>query len=185
VPGNDWQSEIGRLQRSEHSARTILGVSEDADRAEIRRAFRRASLAHHTDRNPGDADSAPRFHLICCAYKFLTECEACTALDEPEYPSAVHTDGKYGSDNPWGYWCWWRDKYSGNPLPDKEEDDADFRVSVPEMRSREFVPSARAPADDRAPDKDRWRIAPEKVWREVVTVLQCVMPEGNGDLFSV
>jgi curved DNA-binding protein CbpA len=126
VPDNDWQSEIGRLQRREHGARTILGVSKDADRAEIRHAFRRASLAHHPDRNPGDAGSAARFHLICCAYKFLTEGEACAALDELECPPAAHADGKYCLDNPWGYWCWWREKYSGDPLREKEKDDACF-----------------------------------------------------------
>lgn len=101
------------MQNRDRKARGILGVLETADRTEIRRAFRRASLALHPDVNGGAADSSRRFHLACCAYKWLTEGEACAALDELECPAAPCTDGKYRLDNPWGYWCWWRDTYFG------------------------------------------------------------------------
>jgi len=86
-------------------------VSEIADRAEIRRAFRRACLAHHPDVNGEEDDASHRFHLVCCAYKFLTEGQASSALDEMDEPPQLQTDGKYRLDNPWGYWCWWREKY--------------------------------------------------------------------------
>jgi len=113
MPDRDWQVEIALLQERDRKSRAILGVLEAADRAEIRRAFRRASLAHHPDANPQDASAAARFHLVCCAYKFLTEGEACPALDDLECPPSPYMDGKYRLDNPWGYWCWWRDKYFG------------------------------------------------------------------------
>ena len=109
----DWQAEVAHLRNCDRKSRAILGVSETADRAEIRSAFRRASLKHHPDANPKDDTSAARFHLISCAYKFLTEGEACDALDDLECPALPHTDGKYRLDNPWGYWCWWREKYFG------------------------------------------------------------------------
>lgn len=115
MPDRDWQAEIALLKERNLKSRAILGVSETADRAEIRRAFRRASLAHHPDANPEDAGSAARFHLICCAYKLLTEGKACAALDNLVCPAPPHTDGKYRLDNPWGYWCWWRDKYFLGP----------------------------------------------------------------------
>ena len=101
------------MQDRDRKSRAILEVSETADRAEIRRAFRRASLAHHPDVNSAKNESAARFRLICCAYKFLIEGEAGTALDDLECPPPPHTDGEYRLDNPWGYWCWWRENYFG------------------------------------------------------------------------
>jgi len=111
VPDRDWQAEIARLQALDRKSRAILGVSESADRAEIRRAFRRASLAHHPDVNGGEGECSRHFHLAICAYKFLTEGEACAELDALDAPPAPMTDGKYRLDNPWGYWCWWRENF--------------------------------------------------------------------------
>ncbi len=115
IPGEpmarkDWQAEYDRMQERGRKSRAILGITEKAGAAEIRRAFRRASIACHPDRNEDDAEASRRFHLVRCAYKFLTEGEACAALDELESPPAA-IDGDYRLDNPWGYWCWWRDKY--------------------------------------------------------------------------
>ena len=111
MPDRDWQADISLLQERERKSRAILGVSETADKQEIRRAFRRASLANHPDVNGGDGDGSRRFHLACCAYKFLTEGEACSALDKLDVPPPLLTDGKYRLDSPWGYWCWWRENY--------------------------------------------------------------------------
>jgi len=111
VPDKDWQAEIALLQERERKARAILGVSETAGRAEIHRAFRRASLVHHPDVNRGDAGASRRFHLICCAYKFLMEGEACDGLDDLKCPTPPDTGSKYRRDNFWGYWCWWREQY--------------------------------------------------------------------------
>lgn len=119
MPDRDRQAEIALQQDRDRKSRAILGVSEMADRAEIHRAFRQGSLAHHPDANQGDSSAAARFHLICCAYKFLTEGKACTALDELGTPPTTFTDGTYQLDNPWGYWCWWCEKYFGNPSQEK------------------------------------------------------------------
>ena len=107
----DWQAEIALLQERDKKAYAILGISETAGREQIKRAFRRACLACHPDKNPGDDQAKQRFHLICCAYKFLTEGDVCPQLDEAELPAEEFTAGRYHLDNPWGYFCWWRENY--------------------------------------------------------------------------
>jgi len=109
----DWQADVALVQERQRKARAILGVSDAADNAMVHRAFHRASLEHHPDVNRGDGDSSRRFQLICCAYKFLTEGEACPALDELDTPPVSMTVGRYRLDNPWGYWCWWRESFFG------------------------------------------------------------------------
>jgi len=107
----DWQADLARMQARDRKARALLGVSATAEPAELRRAFRRASLANHPDVNRDDPEASRRFRLVRGAYRFLAEGEACAELDELEEPPAPPTDGKYRLDNPWGYWCWWRETY--------------------------------------------------------------------------
>ena len=109
----DWQAEVTLQQQRERKARAILGVLPGAGREQIRQAFRRASLASHPDTNPGEEQAEQRFGLVCCAYRFLTEGLACKELDEVELPPKEAGDVEYFLDNPWGYWCWWREKYFG------------------------------------------------------------------------
>lgn len=113
MPDRNWHAEISLLQERDRKARAILAVSEKADDQEIHRAFRRASLAHHPDLNGEDEECSRRFHLVCCAYKFLTEGEASAALDEFDSPRPMLKSGKYEMDNPWGYWCWWCESFFG------------------------------------------------------------------------
>jgi len=126
------------MQERDRKSRAILGVPETAGQTEICRAFRRASLVHHPDANPQDDSAAARFHLVCCACKFLTEGEASAALDDLECSASPHTDGKYRLDNPWGYWCWWREKFFSQNS--KERSHADLRIPLQEMRARHRVP---------------------------------------------
>lgn len=51
----------------------VLGVARDASQAEIRKAYRRAALAAHPDKNPGDADAQDRFVKIGAAYEVLSD----------------------------------------------------------------------------------------------------------------
>ncbi|MBN1554096.1 MAG: J domain-containing protein [Phycisphaerae bacterium] len=111
MPENDWQDEITLAQERDAKARAILGVSQAADDPEIRQAFRRACTRFHPDAGGGDKDADRKFHLICCAYKFLTEGEPCAALDELEAPPVEMTAGEFQMGNPWGYWCWWRENF--------------------------------------------------------------------------
>ncbi|UCF81709.1 MAG: molecular chaperone DnaJ [Acidobacteriota bacterium] len=49
----------------------ILGVSRDASKAEIKKAYRRLALKYHPDRNSGDSDAEARFKEASEAYSVL------------------------------------------------------------------------------------------------------------------
>jgi len=50
-----------------------LGVNRDADKKEIKRAFRRLARQHHPDVNPGDKQAEERFKEINEAYEVLSD----------------------------------------------------------------------------------------------------------------
>lgn len=61
----------------------LLGVDRDADSAEIRRAYKRAALAHHPDKAPADerAEAEVRFKAISEAYETLVDDQLRTQYD--------------------------------------------------------------------------------------------------------
>jgi DnaJ-class molecular chaperone len=53
----------------------VLGISKNASDAEIKKAYRRAALKYHPDRNPGDTKAAERFRESAAAYEVLSDPE--------------------------------------------------------------------------------------------------------------
>lgn len=53
----------------------ILGIAQNADREEIKKAYRRLSKKYHPDTNPGDRDAAERFAQAAEAYSILQDPE--------------------------------------------------------------------------------------------------------------
>jgi molecular chaperone DnaJ len=51
----------------------VLGVSREAEFNEIKKAYRRAALKHHPDKNPGDAEAEARFKDAAEAYEVLSD----------------------------------------------------------------------------------------------------------------
>lgn len=51
----------------------VLGVGRDASAAEIKKAFRKAALANHPDRNPDDPAAEERFKAVAEAYDVLSD----------------------------------------------------------------------------------------------------------------
>lgn len=51
----------------------ILGIEKDADENQIKRAYRKAAIVHHPDKNPDDEDAAERFKDIGEAYETLSD----------------------------------------------------------------------------------------------------------------
>lgn len=54
---------------------TILGISKNASDSDIKKAYRRAALRYHPDRNPGDPTAAERFREAAAAYEVLSDPE--------------------------------------------------------------------------------------------------------------
>jgi len=53
----------------------VLSVSRDSDLEEIKRAYRKAAVQHHPDKNPGDPTAADKFKEATEAYKVLSDPE--------------------------------------------------------------------------------------------------------------
>ena len=50
----------------------LLGVSEDADEAEIKKAYRKLAMKYHPDRNKGDKASEEKFKEVNEANEVLS-----------------------------------------------------------------------------------------------------------------
>ncbi|HIJ72294.1 MAG TPA: DnaJ domain-containing protein [Planctomycetes bacterium] len=101
----------------------VLGVSENADKNELKKAYRKASMKYHPDHNPDDADSAKKFVLAKCAYELLAEDKPCPQLlEEINTWEGVPDDEKYKLDNPWGHFLWWREKFFASEKEKKQSE---------------------------------------------------------------
>src|SRR5665811_784149 len=63
---------------------SILGVSQDAESDEIKKAFRRLARETHPDANPGDATAEARFREVAEAYEVLSDPSRRRSFDQGE-----------------------------------------------------------------------------------------------------
>ena len=82
-----------------------LGVSQDADEKELRKAFRRLARKHHPDVNPNDPEAEERFKEINEAYGVLADPEKRSKYDQlgDEWNRYQQTGGRPGGFD-WGRW---------------------------------------------------------------------------------
>lgn len=64
----------------------VLGVSKNATKEDIVKAYRKGAQQHHPDRNPGDQDAEARFRDIQQAYEILSD-----PIKKSEYDSGGST----------------------------------------------------------------------------------------------
>jgi len=108
----EFMERITRDLASRKAACKVLGVPEDADKKELKKAYRKASMKCHPDHNQDDAEATRRFVLVKCAYELLAEDKPCPRLlEEINTWEGVPEDGKYKLNNPWGHFLWWREKF--------------------------------------------------------------------------
>jgi curved DNA-binding protein CbpA len=111
----EFMGKITRDLEARKAACKILQVEEDASKDRLKKAYRRAAMKFHPDRNPDDPDADKKFALINCAYELLAEDKPYPKLlEEISTWEGVSEDSKYKLDNPWGHFLWWRDKFFGS-----------------------------------------------------------------------
>jgi len=113
---DDWEfmERISLDLETRRTACKVLDVDETADREELKKAYRRAAMKFHPDKNLNDPDAGKKFMLVKCAYELLAEDKPCPELlKEINSWSGVPEDDKYKLDNAWGHFLWWREKFFG------------------------------------------------------------------------
>ena len=60
----------------------VLGVDRNVSEADLKKAYRRKSMKHHPDRNPGDAEAEKKFKESKEAYEILSDSQKRAAYDQ-------------------------------------------------------------------------------------------------------
>ena len=108
----EFVKHISQDFEARKAARRILGVAEQADQDDLKKAYRRAAKKYHPDRHKNSEEANKKFALINCAYEMLAFGKPCPGILEGMNAwSGVPEDEKYCLENPWGHFLWWREKF--------------------------------------------------------------------------
>ena len=72
----------------------ILGISRNADQAEIKSAYRKLAIKYHPDKNPGNSEAEEKFKEAAEAYEVLSNTEKRQRYDQ--FGHAGGASGGYG-----------------------------------------------------------------------------------------
>ncbi len=108
----EFINRISRDSKARKAACEILGVEENADSEQLKKAYREAAVKYHPDHNAGEGESERKFTLAKCAYELLAYDKHCDRiLEEINSWRGVPEDQEYKLDNRWGHFLWWREKF--------------------------------------------------------------------------
>ena len=79
-----------------------LGIDKNSDQGEIKKAYRKAAMKYHPDKNPGNKQAEEKFKLLNEAY---------SVLSDPDKKSVYDVYGKAGISK------------GGNPNPNQNHND--------------------------------------------------------------
>ena len=79
----------------------VLGVGKDASADEIRRAYRKAAMKYHPDRNPGDKEAEEKFKECGEAYEVLSDADKKARYDQYGF-AGVDPNFGAGGNGPYG-----------------------------------------------------------------------------------
>ena len=74
----------------------LLGVSRDTDAEELKKAYRKAALRYHPDRNPGDKAAEEKFKELSEAYQVLSDPEKRARYDRFGHAAFEQGAGGFG-----------------------------------------------------------------------------------------
>jgi len=91
----------------------ILGIERNANKDEIKRAYRKLALKTHPDRNPGDSKAEEKFKEINEAYQVLSDPEKRSRYDQLGESYSQWQQGGARADN-FNWEDWYTTRQSGN-----------------------------------------------------------------------
>ena len=77
----------------------VLGVSKNADEAEIKKAYRKLAIKYHPDKNPDDASAEEKFKEAAEAYEVLSNSEKRAQYDRFGHAGMGGGQGGFGGMN--------------------------------------------------------------------------------------
>ena len=106
MTNNNWQNKIDKKISDEKKARKILGVSEFANKKDIKLAWKQKLFKYHPDKTNNNPIHLKSFILINCAYYFLVNNIPCPLLDDIKEEIDC-----YPENNSWAYFVWWKNNF--------------------------------------------------------------------------
>ncbi|BGP17521.1 hypothetical protein JCM10213_008254 [Rhodosporidiobolus nylandii] len=95
TPGGDYDVGLNRdgEKVKDDSYYKLFGIKADADDAVIKKAYRKAAIKWHPDKNPGNPEAAAKFQEISEAYTILSDSNSRAVYDKHGKQSAMGEAG--------------------------------------------------------------------------------------------